>query len=153
MLGLGETAFLAATAVSPTRFVTGLVDLAPAGGGPARLLDVVQSRSGQAVIDWLDERGGDGRETVKVAALDPSRGYASTLRAGLPQASVVLDAFHTVRLAQAAIDDVRRRVQQQSTGHRGRKRDPLYRIRRVLRRGAENLTQRWQLSLDCRGDP
>lgn len=45
-----------------------------------------------------------------------------------------------MRLAQAAIDDVRRRVQQQTLGHRGRKGDPLYGIRRILLRGAENLT-------------
>jgi len=54
---------------------------------------------------------------------------------------VVLDAFHVVRLEFAAVDDVRRRVQQESTGHRGRRHDPLYRIRRVLRRGADNLSQ------------
>ncbi len=33
-----------------------------------------------------------------------------------------------------------RRVQQDTLGHRGRKGDPLYGIRRVLLRGAENLT-------------
>jgi transposase len=38
------------------------------------------------------------------------------------------------------VSDVRRRVQQQTLGHRGRRDDPLYRIRRVLRRAAENLT-------------
>ena len=47
-LGLDETAFLAATATSHTQFVTGLVDLAPAGGGPARLLDVVEGRSARS---------------------------------------------------------------------------------------------------------
>jgi hypothetical protein len=36
VLGLDQTAFLAATAVSHTQYLTGLVDLAPAGGGPAR---------------------------------------------------------------------------------------------------------------------
>jgi hypothetical protein len=51
-----------------------------------------------------------------------------------------LDAFHVTRLGFAAVDDVRRRVQQESTGHRGRKHDPLYRIRRVLHRGHEHLT-------------
>ncbi len=57
----------------------------------------------------------------------------------------VLDAFHVTWLGFAAVDDVRRRVQQQSTGHRGRKHDPLYRIRRVLRRRAENLSDRaWE---------
>ena len=50
-LGVDETAFLAASPSSPTRFVTGLVDLAPASGGPARLVDVVEGRSGQVVTD------------------------------------------------------------------------------------------------------
>ena len=53
---------------------------------------------------------------------------------------MVLDAFHAIKLAQDAVDAVRRRVQQEQTGHRGHKNDPLYRIRRVLLRGAENLT-------------
>ena len=58
--------------------------------------------------------------------MDPFRGYEWALRFGLPDAVVVLDAFHAVRLAQTAIDDVRRRVRQDTTGHRGRKKDPLY---------------------------
>lgn len=142
VLGLDETAFLAATSTTATRLVTGLVDLAPAGGGPARLLDVVEGRSGQVVTDWLDERGRDWCADVRVAALDPFRGYERALRAGLPAATVVLDAFHAVRLAQDTVDAVRRRVQQDTTGHRGRQGDPLYGIRRLLLRGAENLTER-----------
>lgn len=59
---------------------------------------------------------------------------------GLPAAVRVLDAFHVVQLGFAAVDDVRRRVQQQTHGHRGRVDDPLYRIRSVLHRGAEHLT-------------
>jgi transposase len=139
VLGLDETAFLAATAVSSTQFITGLVDLAPAGGGPARLLDVVEGRSGQVVTDWLDERGPDWCAGVTTAALDPFRGYERALRTALPGATVVLDAFHAVRLAQQAIDDVRRRVQHDTRGHRGRTGDPLYGIRRVRQRGAEHL--------------
>jgi len=54
----------------------------------------------------------------------------------------VLDAFHLTRLGFAAVDEVRRRVQQHSTGHRGRRDDPLYRIRRVPRRRADHLTER-----------
>jgi transposase len=156
VLGLDETAFLAATATSPTRFVTGLVDLRPAGGGPARLLDIVLGRSGRVVSDWLDQRGEDWCARVQVAALDPFRGYERALHAGLPAATVVLDAFHAVRLAQDTIDRVRRRVQQDTHGHRGRKGDPLYGIRRVLLRGAENLTPkayaRLLAGLDA-GDP
>ena len=45
------------------------------------------------------------------------------------------------RIEVAAVDDVRRRVQHDTYGHRGRRGDPLYGIRRVLRRGADNLTE------------
>ena len=80
-----------------------------------------------------------------MAALDPFRGYASALRVSLPHAVRVLDAFHVTRLGFTCVDDVRRRVQRDTTGHRGRKDDPLYRIRRVLRRRADNLTPRaWE---------
>jgi transposase len=155
-LGLDETAFLTATATRSTQFVTGLVDLAPAGGGPARLLDVVEGRSGAVVTNWLADRGPEWCADVAVAALDPFRGYDTALRTGLQHATVVLDAFHAIRLAQNAVDAVRRRVQQEQTGHRGRKTDPLYRIRRVLLRGAENLTEhayaRLLAGLDA-GDP
>ncbi len=139
-LGVDETAFLAATARSHTQFVTGLVDLKPAGGGPARLLDVVQGRSGAVVSDWLTERGSQWCARVQVAALDPFRGYDTAFRTGLPTATVVLDCFHAVKLANTAVDSVRRRVQQQTLGNRGRTGDPLYGIRRVLLRGAENQT-------------
>ena len=46
------------------------------------------------------------------------------------------------RLGTQAMDEVRRRVQQDTTGHRGRNGDPLYGIQRLLRAGAENLTDR-----------
>jgi len=60
-----------------------------------------------------------------------------------PAAAVqVLDAFHVVRLGLAAVDDVRRRVQQQTLGRRGHRDDPLYRGRRLLRRTFTTLNQR-----------
>ena len=68
----------------------------------------------------------------------------------------VLDAFHVVRLGQAAVDDVRRRRQQETLGRRGHREDPLYRGRRLLRRGFTTLNQRqWsrlELTLSV-GDP
>ncbi len=38
-----------------------------------------------------------------------------------------------------AVDAVRRRVQQETLGHRGRKGDPLYRARKLLTLAAERL--------------
>jgi transposase len=134
-LGVDETAFLSANGRQHTQFVTGMVDLSA-----ARLLDVVRGRSGTVLCQWISAQPQPWRDGITVAALDPFRGYATALRTSLPHAIRVLDAFHVTRLGFAAVDDVRRRVQQEDLGHRGRKGDPLYSIRRVLRRGHEHLT-------------
>lgn len=56
----------------------------------------------------------------------------------------MLDAFHIVKLAGDAPDEVRRRVQQDTTDHRGQKGDPLYHIRLLLRAWRDRLTKRQQ---------
>jgi transposase len=137
-LGVDETAFLTATPTHGTTFATGIVAL----NGRPRLLDVVPGRSANALSAWVSRRDRAWRDAITVAALDPFRGYATALRVNLPQAVRVLDAFHVVRLGFNAVDQVRRRVQHETTGHRGRRDDPLFRIRRVLRRGFEHHTPR-----------
>jgi transposase len=135
-LGLDETSFLKATRVAPTRWVTGLVDLER-----GRLLDLVADRTRAAVDGWLGARPRDWLSQVGVVALDPWRGYASALVAPLGHATVVVDHFHAIRLANLVVDQARRRTQQATLGHRGRKHDPLYRIRKLLITAAEQLTE------------
>jgi Transposase/Pyridoxamine 5'-phosphate oxidase len=65
--------------------------------------------------------------------IDPYQPYATAVAKGLPAARLVVD--HFIRLANAALDEVRRRTQNDTLGHRGRKADPLYRIRRRLLAG------------------
>lgn len=124
--------------------LTGMVDLTRDAGGRvrARLLDLVAGRSKKAYVDWLVERGPDFRDGIEVAALDPFGGYKSAIDDELAEATAVLDAFHVIKLGTQVVDEVRRRVQQDTTGHRGRKGDPLLGIQRLLRAGAENLTDR-----------
>ncbi len=124
--------------------LTGMVDLTRDQHGRvrARLLDLVPGRSGKAYADWLTERGEPFRKGVKVAALDPFQGYKTAIDDKLEDAVAVLDAFHIVKLGTAALDECRRRVQQETLGHRGRKRDPLYGIQNLLRAGAEKLTDK-----------
>jgi hypothetical protein len=54
----------------------------------------------------------------------------------------VADHFHVVGVGNRCLDKVRRRVQQETLQHRGRRGDPLYRIRKLLLPGAERLDQR-----------
>ena len=140
-VGVDETAFQAAAATRSTSFVTGVVDLTR-GRGPVRLLDVVAGRSASALLGWVDQQEPGWRSAITTAALDPYRGYASALRTALPDAARVLDAFHVVRLGFAAVDEVRRRIQREQTGHRGRAGDPLYGIRRLLRRRHDHHSDR-----------
>jgi len=139
------------------RAVTIIVDLTRDQDGclHARLLDAAVGRSGTVYKNWLDTQPGlvAGVET---AALDPFRGYANAIRDGLPDAVAVLDAFHVVRLGTQVLDEVRRRVQQDTLGRRGHKDDPLYKIRGLLRHGVEHLTERQQAKITrClqHGDP
>jgi transposase len=150
-LGVDETSFLRAGPRRRARFVTGLVDL-----DRARLLDVVDGRAGNAVAEWLGKRDQGWLAAVERVALDPYRGYYNALVGGLDAPEVVVDAFHVVRLGNTVVDEVRRRVQQQTTGHRGHAGDPLYRIRRLLLTGHERLSARGRQRLRdglADGDP
>ena len=74
----------------------------------------------------------------------PSRDSKNAIDDQLQDATSILDAFHIVKLAGDALDEVRRRVQQDTLGHRGRTGDPLYQIRLLLHASRHKLTPRQQ---------
>ncbi|WP_175637446.1 transposase [Sinomonas mesophila] len=106
------------TGLPGSGMVTGIVDhtRGPDGKPRARLLDLVEGRSGPVYRSWLTDRGEEFRAAVKVAALDPFQGYKNAIDDTLQDAVAVLDAFHVVKLGTQAVDEVRRRVQQQTRG-------------------------------------
>jgi transposase len=126
------------------KYVTVIIDLTPIrdGTGPARLLDMLEGRSKAAFQRWLTERPQAWRDGVQVVAMDGFTGFKTATTEELPDAVAVMDPFHVVRLAGDALDQCRRRVQQDTCGHRGRKSDPLYAARRTLHTGAGLLTDK-----------
>lgn len=126
------------------KFVTVVIDLTAVRDrtGPSRLLAMVEGRSKQAFKTWLAERPQAWRDGVEVVAMDGFTGFKTATSEELPDAVAVMDPFHVVRLAGDALDRCRRRVQQDTRGHRGRTGDPLYRARRTLHTGADLLTDR-----------
>jgi len=133
------------------KYVTVIIDLTPirCGTGPARLLDMVECRSTQAFQAWLAARPQAWRDGVEVVAMDGFTGYKTAAAHELPDAVAVMDPFHVIRLAGDAVDEVRRRRQQELHGHRGRTEDPLFRARRVLHTGADLLTDRQHARLNA----
>ena len=130
-LGLDETTFR-----RPQRFATGLVDLSS-----GRLWDLLEGRSKAVVAQRLAELGADA-ERIGDVVIDPFAGYKAAARELVPHARRTADKFHIIRLANAAVTEVRCRRQHDLTGHRGRTGDPFYAARRDLLRARENLTER-----------
>ena len=150
-LGVDETRWLSATKTHSTVYATGLVDL-----DRRIIIDVVEGNTSTDLGSWLDGQPKAWLDGIRVVATDLAESYRAGLDGRLAHAIRVADPFHVVRIANRCLDKVRRRVQNQTTGHRGRKRDPLYRIRKLLLKGAERLdgTGLDRMLLELRiGDP
>jgi transposase len=150
-LGLDETLFCRVGRWRSQSWSTSIVDVES-----GRLLDVVQGRDQTGPSAWLETRGEQWRDAIRWATLDLSGPYRAVFDTMLPDAVQVADPFHLVRLANSKLDECRRRVQNETMGHRGRKTDPLYRCRRLLTRADERLSEDGRsrlLGLLDAGDP
>ena len=133
-IGLDETSFVKAGRHSHTAYATTVADVEN-----HQIIDILPSRDFLEVAAWLDKQPRAWKERIVFGALDMSATYAAVYSVVLPRATQVVDAFHAVSLANRCLDAVRRRVQSEQTGHRGRRDDPLYKARRVLLVGEERL--------------
>jgi transposase len=152
-LGLDETLFCRTGGWRTQQWCTSIVDVTP---GHTQLLDVVAGRSAAGPSAWLEARDDDWRAAIRHGVLDLSGPYRKTFEDTLPDATQVADPFHLVKLANTKLDECRRRVQNETIGHRGRKDDPLYRARRLLTKAHERLDERGEtklLGLLGAGDP
>lgn len=154
MVGFDETVMQPSGRRRRRRFITAAVDIAT-----GQIIDVFEGRNAADLAWWLDQMPSVWSEGIEVVSVDPHEGYRSAItRPSGPLASttIVVDPFHIVRLANAAVTACRQRVQQASVGHRGWKGDPLYDVRKLLLVGFERLDERaWERILDAlrEGDP
>lgn len=124
-----------------------------------QLLDIVPGRKGDEPKKWLNERPNEWLDAIKFATLDLSGPYKAVFDSALPNATQIADPFHVVKLANSKLDEVRRRIQNENLGHRGRKDDPLYRCRKLLTMAQERLNEKSEKKLlellatgDSKGD-
>ena len=156
-LGFDETVMASASRRRRRRFITAAVD-----ASTGQIVDVFDGRDAAGLRKWVSQQPRRWADSVEVVCVDPHEGYRSAIRqltrdGGLPAtAEIAADPFHIVRLANQALTACRQRTQTETTGHRGRKGDPLYGIRELLLTGAERLDapgwERIQTALD-QGDP
>jgi transposase len=133
-IGLDETSFVKLGAKGYRDYATTVADVEN-----HQIIDILPSRKYTDVAGWIDKQPVAWKERIRFGALDMSATYAAVYSVVLPKATQVVDPFHAVSLANRCLDQVRRRVQSEQLGHRGRRDDPLYRARRVLLMGEEKL--------------
>ncbi|MGH9305353.1 MAG: ISL3 family transposase [Acidimicrobiales bacterium] len=150
-IGLDETSFVKLGSKKHKDFATTVADVEN-----HQLIDILPTRNFADVAGWIEGQPQAWKERIRFGTLDMSATYAAVYTVTLPKADQVVDPFHAVQLANRCLDAVRRRVQSEQTGHRGRRDDPLYRARRVLLMGEERLdagaTERLASLLEL-GDP
>jgi len=95
-----------------------------------RVFDVVPGRSVSALEAFVQQL--QGRERVKVVCIDLSSPYRALIRRYFPQAKIVADRFHVVRLVYQHFLELIRAISPQVTRHRG--------LLACLRRPRERLT-------------
>lgn len=89
------------------------------GHGPGSLQAGLQNLAGLRPDTW--------RERIEVVAMDGFTGFKRAAAEELPDARAVMDPFHVVHLAGDALDECRRRIQQELRHRRGRATDPCTR--------------------------
>ena len=141
-LGLDETLMGRRGRFKDKAWSTSIVDV-----GRGQLLDIVPGRTAKAPALWLLSRPREWLDGIRWAVLDLSGPYRAAFDTAVPDAAQVADPFHVVRLGNTALDEVRRRVQNQTLGHRGRKPDPLYRARKLLVSASEKITDSGRVRL------
>jgi transposase len=132
-IGLDETSFVR-LGNQQTSYATTVADVEH-----HQIIDILPSRHFVDVAGFLDKQPTTWKDRIAFGALDMSATYAAVYTVILPKAAQVVDPFHVISLANRTLDAVRRRVQTEQTGHRGRRDDPLYRARRALLVGEERL--------------
>ena len=144
-LGLDETLFVRTGRFRTQSWCTSIVDVT--AGRRASLVEVIEGRTAAQVSDWIDAQPDEWRNSIDWGVLDMSGPYRKVYNDSLPDTVQVADPFHVVKHAGAKLDECRRRVQNDTMGHRGHKHDPLYRARRLLTKAHEALDERGEAKL------
>jgi transposase len=90
---------------------------------------VGEGKSGATLERFFDQLGPDRTARLQAASMDLHGAYAKVTRARAPQARVCADPFHVVKLANHALDEVRRAAWNRARHATGIVRRPSGRIR------------------------
>jgi transposase len=114
------------------------------------IVDILKDRNKPTVTRYLSQL--KGLDQVHYVAIDMWKPYRDAVETLIPDARIVIDKFHVVRMANDALERVRKSLREQLTPHQRR---GLMNDRYVLLKRQRDLSDRETLLLDgwCRNYP
>lgn len=100
----------------PKKFLTVVVD-----HERGRVVWAAEGKSSETLTRFFHELGPERCQAIEVISMDMSAAYAKSAALCVPQAEVVYDRFHVVRLLSDAIDQIRREEGQRVASEAQRK--------------------------------
>jgi len=113
--------------------VTGVV------GGEAHVLYVGNGRDEAALNGFWEWLGPEACARIRAVSMDMSQSYQNSTRRYCPDADLIFDPFHMMKMLNKAVDEVRRQEVVMGTGA---ERDALKQTRPMWLWGEENLPER-----------
>lgn len=110
------------------------------------IVDLLRDRHKATVITYLQHLPDRTRDQIAVVCTDMWAGYHDAVRETLPQAHLVVDKFHVLKLLSGCLESVRRQVRK---GLTDRQRRTLMHDRFLLLRRAHDLDERETLIVEA----
>jgi transposase len=110
-----------------------------------RVIAVEKGRDSAALKRFFSRFGKERLAQVREAVIDMHEPYQQAITEAMPQATIVYDRFHLVKLLNRAIDDLRRRIQRELPAE---DRKILKNKRYVLLKPQKELTPRQRVALE-----
>ena len=79
-----------------------------------RVIWVAEGKSSEVLKSFFEEIGPEACATIEIATIDMSAAYQKAIDEKLPNAKIVFDHFHIAKLANKALDEVRRGLMRDS---------------------------------------
>ena len=80
-----------------------------------KVIWVAEGKSSEVLKSFFDEIGPEACEAVEIATIDMSAAYRRAILDKLPNAKIVFDHFHIAKLANEALNEVRRELVRNAT--------------------------------------
>jgi transposase len=77
------------------------------------IVELLPNRNKETVIKYLSQL--EGKESIQYVAMDMWRPYRDAVQTCLPQARIVIDKFHVVKMANEALEKVRKSLRESLT--------------------------------------